>query len=219
MSELGEYDYEPVPGLPEVPPAGETVMWQGAPDWRVLARRVFHVRKVAAYFLVLMAWRQFSIYSQGEGLQAPLSSGVALTVAAALALGLLSLLAVLTARTTLYTVTSERVVLRVGIALPMTINIPFSKIAAAAVRQDKDGSGNVAMQMTKGEHMSYVVLWPHVRAFSGAGVQPAFRGLADVQPVADVFAKAIKARHRHVEPAQSQPTDERDDLRLAAAGR
>ena len=32
----GDVDFEPVPGLPAPLPAGETLLWQGAPDWRDL---------------------------------------------------------------------------------------------------------------------------------------------------------------------------------------
>jgi len=36
--DLGEYEYEPVPGLPQRLPQGERILWQGAPDWQTLAR-------------------------------------------------------------------------------------------------------------------------------------------------------------------------------------
>jgi hypothetical protein len=42
-------------GLPGALPEGETIQWQGSPDWRSLARHAFHVRKVAVYFALLGA--------------------------------------------------------------------------------------------------------------------------------------------------------------------
>ena len=45
-----EHEFEAQYGLPEALPEGEHILWQGAPDWKVLARRVFHTRKVAVYF-------------------------------------------------------------------------------------------------------------------------------------------------------------------------
>ncbi len=46
---------------------------------------------------------------------------------------ILSLLAYLIARTTIYSITSRRVVMRFGVALPMTVNIPFKAIRSADV--------------------------------------------------------------------------------------
>jgi hypothetical protein len=40
----GDFDFEPVPGLPAELPAGETMIWQGRPQWRSLAVRAFHIR-------------------------------------------------------------------------------------------------------------------------------------------------------------------------------
>ena len=45
----GEHDFEPELGLPEALPRGEQVRWQGSPDWKTLALRGFHVRKLAVY--------------------------------------------------------------------------------------------------------------------------------------------------------------------------
>ena len=47
---MSEHDFEPIRGLPGPLPEGETILWQGAPDWRVLAVQAFHVRAVAIYF-------------------------------------------------------------------------------------------------------------------------------------------------------------------------
>ena len=49
-----DHDSRAVSGLPEPLPAGERMIWQGKPDWRALALRAFHVRKVAIYFGVLL---------------------------------------------------------------------------------------------------------------------------------------------------------------------
>ena len=46
----------PNPGLPEDLPRGEALLWQGSPAWRNLAVSTFHVRKVLAWFAILLAW-------------------------------------------------------------------------------------------------------------------------------------------------------------------
>jgi hypothetical protein len=157
-----EHDFEPVPGLPEALPAGERLLWQGAPDARSLARRVFHVRKVAVYFAVVGGLQVAGALADGEGLREALGGLTLLVSVAALAIGLLVLLAQLSARTTLYTITDRRVVMRVGIVLTMTFNLPFSRIASAGLRQHGDGTGDLPLALGEAS-IGYAHLWPHAR--------------------------------------------------------
>ena len=55
MKATHEHEWEAAPGLPSALPAGEHVVWQGAPDWRSLAVQAFHVRKIAVYFAFMLA--------------------------------------------------------------------------------------------------------------------------------------------------------------------
>jgi hypothetical protein len=48
-----DFEFEPIRGLPAMLPAGERLLWQGTPNWRGLAVRSYHVRKIAAYFAFL----------------------------------------------------------------------------------------------------------------------------------------------------------------------
>ena len=52
-----EHEFEPERGLPEQLPAGEQLLWQGSPEWKRLAQRAFHVRKLVVYFAALIALR------------------------------------------------------------------------------------------------------------------------------------------------------------------
>ena len=182
---------EPIPGLPQRPPAGEKILWQGAPQWRATALRTFHVRKVAVYFVALFAWGVLDGLIDREPL-----AGAALTAAkvipvAVLVIGLLVALSVLVARTTVYTVTSQRVVMRFGLALPMAVNLPFRLVAGASVKAWPDGTGNIPLQLRNGARVGYVVMWPNVRPWHVARPQPMLRGVADVQKVATVLAAAL----------------------------
>ena len=51
--------------LPAPLPVGERVIWQGKPTFKGLALRSFHIREVAIYFGLLLAWRLWSNWSQG----------------------------------------------------------------------------------------------------------------------------------------------------------
>ena len=64
-------------------------------------------------------------------------------IAGALGIGLLMLYAWAVARTTVYTLTDKRVVLRIGVALNKCINLPLTQIAPALVARLRGGSDRV----------------------------------------------------------------------------
>jgi hypothetical protein len=45
-----DFATEPVEGLPERPPEGESILWQGRPQAWALARESLAIRWVAGYF-------------------------------------------------------------------------------------------------------------------------------------------------------------------------
>jgi hypothetical protein len=188
-----DYEIEPVPGLPEPLPKGETLLWQGAPRWQATAIRVFHARKVAIYFGVLLAWRVAAGIS--DGLSAvEVAAGVTWLVGLGLAaVGLLTLFAWMSAKTTLYSVTDRRLVFRVGMALPVTVNLPFAAIASADLRLRRDGTGDIALAMAPPHKASYFLLWPHVRPWRITKAQPMLRGLPNAREAANILARALAA--------------------------
>ena len=186
---MREHEAEPVWGLPERPPAGEAILWQGAPDWRALARRTFHLRLVAAYLGGL--WLLFAGSTLAEGLTEEKALRLAATFGLALAaVGLVVAFSWLIGRTTAYTITSRRVVLRYGIALSKTINLPFGLIDAASLRA---GPGDIALQMRPAQRIAYLVLWPHARPWRLARAQPMMLAVPDAARVAQVLGRALAA--------------------------
>lgn len=201
-----EYEYEPVPGLPEIPPEGETILWQGSPRAAVLARRAFHVRKVGFYFVLLAALSLYWDLADGGTLAQAAANLTWLAVAAAVAIGLLALLARSMARSTLYTITSRRVVMRFGVAIPMTLNLPYAKVASAALREHGDGSGDIPLAMARGARVPYWVLWPHARPWRLAPAEPMLRAIPDAAQAARALAGALEtyaAEHGAREPESS----------------
>ena len=212
---MREHEAEPVPGLPERLPAGERLLWQGAPTWRGLARHAFRTRIVAGYFGVLVGWRVAVVLADGAGVAEALVAGLWIAGLGAAAVGVLSALAWLMARSTLYTITDRRLVMRFGVALPMTINVPFALVQGASVRRRRDG-GDISLEIARPNKISYLVLWPNVRPWHMAAPQPTLRALADPQPVADLLAEALQAslaprpqQQRPARPAVSAPNHTR----------
>ena len=188
---VGEHDNEPQRGLPQALPPGETVLWQGAPDWRVLARRGFHLRKLALYFGVLIAWRMASAVADGAGAAGALAATLWPLPLAALALGIVAMLAWLVARTTIYTLTDQRLVMRVGVVLSITFNLPLRRIDAAQTLAHGDGSGDIALLLNPEDRIGMMHLWPHARPWQFARTQPMLRALPNVAQVSALLANAL----------------------------
>jgi hypothetical protein len=188
-----EHEFEPQPGLPEALPAGERLLWQGAPAWRRVARHVFHWNKLAFYFALLIAWRVGGQIADGAaGVQALVGALPAATLFA-LGLALVAGMAWLTARTTAYTLTDRRVVMRVGIVLTVTYNLPLTRIDAAHLRPLGAGRGDIALALKPDVRIAWLHLWPHVRPWRLVRTQPMLRSLPDAERVARLLGDAWAA--------------------------
>jgi hypothetical protein len=183
-----EHEFEAAPGLPEKLPAGECILWQGAPNPVSLGIHVFHVRMLSIYFAAMLALQALYLAGEPGGLTArPLL--ISLT-AACLALSLLGTVAWFTARGTLYTITNRRVVMRIGIVLTITLNLPFKALSAAAVRTYQDGTGDIVVDLAGEDRMGWAHLWPHARPWALRKPQPSLRCLRDVQQVGALLRSA-----------------------------
>lgn len=180
-------------GLPAPLPPGERVLWQGSPRWGALARRVFHLRKLALYCAVLALWRVASELAGGAAPAAAARSVLALAPFAALALGLPALLAWLYSRSTVYTVTDRRVLMRYGVALPMTLNIPHRVVAGAALKRHADGTGDLPLALAGESRIGWLHLWPNARPWRLARPEPMLRGVPEPERVAAILARALTA--------------------------
>jgi hypothetical protein len=215
---VSEYDSEPIPGLPAHLPEGEQLLWQGSPETWAIARRVFHIGLVAAYFAVLLAWRFATGISDGHTLNEIAVNSIPLLITATAGFALIGLLAYLIARTTIYSITSRRVLMRFGVALPMSLNIPFKAVKNAAVHRCVNGSGDVALEVEGLDRLGFVHLWPHVRAWHVRQPQPTLRGLTEVDQVAGVLSKALHAAAGQPERKTRTTTSAHPADRLPASG-
>jgi Bacterial PH domain len=201
MSGHDDFAFEPIPGLPAPLPAGEEMLWQGRPSLRALAREAYKINWFAAYGAALVLWRASVGYGIG-GLSGAFAFGLPYLALALVACALILALAYAQARGTVYTLTSARVLMRVGAALPVTFNIPYVQIETA--RLDLRGkTGTIALE-TKGQtRISAMVLWPHMRPWHLAKTQPALRCIPEAESVAKMLAEAAETR-------LAQPTITRD---------
>ncbi|MEM7026600.1 MAG: photosynthetic complex putative assembly protein PuhB [Pseudomonadota bacterium] len=191
VKEPGQLTEEPVKGLPENLPQGEQILWQGIPKWQHLAISTFHIRKIMFYFLIVATVKAGVSLMEGAGMSVIMSDTYYLFSYALLAVAIFSLIAWLIERTTVYTITSHRIVLRFGVALPMAVNIPFERIMLASMRCFKDGSGDIPISVDNKHRFSYLVMYPHIRPWHMLRPQPMLRGLDNVEQVAEILADAL----------------------------
>jgi hypothetical protein len=188
-----EHGFEPVPGLPERLPEGETLLWQGRPGAWGLARGALHLRGIAAYFALLAAWRGAAITNDGGSAAEALLGAGFLLLLGALPLAFLMGYAWFAARGSVYSITNRRVVMRVGVALPITINLPFAQVESAALLRRADGSGDLVLRLMGRQRASWIALWPHCRPWRFTRPEPMLRALPDAEAAAQVLARALAA--------------------------
>ncbi len=188
-----EHEFEAAPGLPEPLPAGEQMLWQGAPDWRALAVQALHLRAAALYFALLLLWQMAGTAAAGGGVARTLLGALPLALLALFALGTLACIAWLMGRTTVYTITDRRVVMRVGIVLTVTFNLPHRRIDAAALRRRAGGRGDITLALVGSDHIAWLHLWPHVRPWRLKRPQPMLRALPQAEAVAGILSAALAA--------------------------
>lgn len=193
MSDHDDFAFEPVPGLPERLPAGEEMLWQGRPATMALARDAFALYWIAAYMGLIVLWKAGSGLADG-GLPRAMALGLPYLVLMAAGIAVILLLARAQARATLYTITTARVVMRVGAALSVTFNLPFTRLEGAGLDLRKDGTGTIALKTEAETRLSYAVLWPHVRPWAMRRTEPALRCIPDAARVARLLADAAETR-------------------------
>jgi hypothetical protein len=136
-------------------------------------------------------------YAEG-GLVDALSAVTGFAPVPVAAIGMLLFLAWLTARFSVYAITNRRLILRIGIALPLTINLPFGSIQSAALKLFADGCGDIPILLRDGAPFGYVVLWPHARPWRVRRPEPMLRAVPDAEHVARLLAAAVSANQADV---------------------
>ena len=177
--------------LPADVPPGERILWHGRPNALGLARRAFRGDLVAAWFGAMTIWNGMVGLTDAGWQSAAVDAGRTLAIGFA-SLALLGLLGWLSARTTLYVVTSRRIVLKAGIALPVFFNVPFAEIVAADVQVHADSTADIAFRLTPGQRIAYLHLWPHAKPFRFKEPQPMLRSVPNGAVVAERLRVALE---------------------------
>ena len=194
--------------LPADIPAGERIMWHGRPEWLSLTRRAFRADWVAAYFAA-MTVVNVALALPDAGIAAAALSAAKTIGAGVAAVALLGGLAWLSCRTTLYVVTTRRIVMKIGIALPVFFNLPYSTIKSASVHVYGDGAGDSPVAFGPERRIAYLHLWPHARPFRINRPEPAMRSVPKAAEVAEILSRALIAATNESAVPSAAPVKER----------
>jgi predicted membrane protein len=139
------------------------------------------------WFAVLGLWRFLAVLADTTP-TAALWDVMPLIIMAAVVAPLLMISAYAQARATIYTITQKRVVMRIGAALSITMNLPFVQVANADLKLFRGGIGTIAFEKMGKARVSYLICWPHVRPWY-FNTRPALRCIANAQEVAELIAE------------------------------
>lgn len=153
--------------------------------------RVLHIRAVAIYFGAVLVLRLAAGWYLKQPWENVATSILWLSALGAATIAFLAWVARLIARGTVYTVTTRRVVMRFGVVVPMSINIPFTIVQAAGLRTYADGTGDIPLRLGGDGRIAYPHLWPHARPWSMQRPEPMLRCLPEAGFAATILADAL----------------------------
>ena len=87
-------------------------------------------------------------------------------------------------------------VMRIGVVLNLSLNIPFSKIETAARKEYPDKSGDISLNLVRENKIAYLHLWPHCRPWFFSSPRPRLSCLKDVEVVASRLASSWEGQKK-----------------------
>jgi hypothetical protein len=189
---MSEFEFEPIRGLPALLPTGEQLLWQGSPTWSSVAARTLHLRAIAIYFVAIVLLRLLAGWYVGQPAQLIGTSMAWLTALGLATVAFLAWVARLIAHGTVYTLTTRRIVMRFGMVVPISINIPFAIVRSAELRTYADGTGDIPIRLGGDGRIAYPHLWPHAKPWALRHPQPMLRGIPQAADAAAILANALE---------------------------
>lgn len=212
---MSEIRVKPLRPLPEPLPEDERVLWQHSPAWLPYGRRVFQLYKIGLYFAVIVGWVAVNAYldaGQWSALLRSLSWSVPPVLGVMILLGLF---AWFYARATVYTITTRRVIVQSGLAVPSSVNLPLKKISSADMKTYGDATGDIELT-TSGPRLLYSMLWPNVRLLRLNRPTPMLRAIDQPARVAEILGKALVADQPSEAASTHDVREAQPDMRRAA---
>lgn len=176
-------------------PAGERVLWTGAPEQRALARYFLRERWVLGFVGLSCALGVGDAVQHGGAGMLPRLIGVTTLclLLATIALASIRFFAWRLAKSSKYVITDKRVFFNIGIVLRADANIPYSSVDGVGLLRRGDGSGDLMVTLSGTEEIPWLLLFPHMTWRGSRRGRPTFRALKDPQGAADAVVGALRA--------------------------
>jgi Bacterial PH domain len=183
-------------------PAGEHVVWSGAPDRRALARFFLRERWVLAFVLFSFALGAADALQHADGAM-PRLMGVATLSAIMLSVAIVSIrvFAWQLARSSRYVITNRRMYFNIGIVMRADANIPFSSVETVDLRRRSDGSADLMITLTERQEIPWLLLFPHMTWRGSRRGRPTFRSLRAPEQAAEAVVAALRT---YTQPPSSE---------------
>jgi hypothetical protein len=139
-----------------------------------------------------MLWRIALTYSEGTSMSVALEIDAWLAALLGVVMTIALTFAFLAARTTIYTITTRRVVLRYGIAFTKAVNVPLRTVKSVGLRMHANGTGDIALALTGPDRIAYLILWPHTRPWRFSLPEPMLRAIPEPQKATEALRVALE---------------------------
>ncbi|MEO0328207.1 MAG: photosynthetic complex putative assembly protein PuhB [Pseudomonadota bacterium] len=190
-----DFEKEPIPGLPAHLPEGENIVWQGSPNANAIARVLLRSRWIMGYFAVIAVWKFCTALYDGGTLMDGIINLLVIGGLGFIVMAMIRWYARAVERSTIYTITNRRVVMRFGVALPVTFNLPYTQISSADIKPAYENFGSITLGLREHTKISWLILWPHVRPWKLARPEPSLRMIEGLEQVAEILSKELHAFH------------------------
>jgi Bacterial PH domain len=173
-------------------PAGERVLWRGAPDRRSLARYFFRERWVLGFVLLTFLLQALDVSRRDFPMQRLLGVAILNGVLALIALASIRFFAARLEKTSGYVITDRRVYFNIGVVLRADANVPYAEVDGVDLRRRSDGSGDLMISLAGSKEIPWLLLFPHLTWRGSRKGRPTFRALREPQVAADAVVGALR---------------------------
>jgi Bacterial PH domain len=95
--------------------------------------------------------------------------------------------------------------MKVGIALPVIINLPLRQIDGVSFAATGKDCGTICFKTGGDVRLAYMLLWPHTKPWHFMKPQPSFRDIPDVEAVASRLAFTLGGQMPRFETQAATP--------------
>jgi hypothetical protein len=174
--------------------------------------RALHLRAVLLYWALVAAGFMLAGLFTERGPGDLAADLLWLVVVGVLGAGVLLGLAAAVRRSTTYAVTDRRIVIRLGVALPATFNLPLHTVDSVDLRDLGGGKGDLVFTPAGTDRVGWLLLWPHAKPWAFRNPLPAFRAVPDAAAIGRLVAAAVATAREAVVEASAEGVEAREEV-------